>query len=70
MHFRKAFARALSNQSDKHETNVTAIFRSIKLRFINTYSWHSKKKSMGLQVSAGLSEQGSAEIMELLPAMQ
>lgn len=44
MHFREAFARALSNQSDKHETNVTAIFSSTKLCFINTYLWLTKKK--------------------------
>lgn len=43
MHFRKAFARVLSNQSDKHETNVTAIFSSTKLHFINTYLWLDKK---------------------------
>lgn len=72
-HFRKAFARALSNQSHRHETNVTAIFSSTKLRFINAYSWlgkKKKKKSMGLQVSAGLSTQGSAELVELLSAIQ
>lgn len=72
MHFREAFARALSNQRDKHETNVTAIFSSTKLCFINTYSWltEKKKKSMGLQVRAGLNTQGTAEIMELLSAIQ
>lgn len=43
MHFRKAFARVLSNQSDKHETNVTAIFSSTKLHFINTYLWLDQK---------------------------
>lgn len=53
MHFRKAFARALSNQSDKYETNVTAIFSSTKLRFINTYSWLGKKKKIH-----GLASQG------------